>query len=219
MKLFQKKKKNQKGFTLVELIVTVAVLSVVLVMIFSMMTSGTTFFHKSNASIKTTYSLQEVLSQIKETMIDCNCTVMIGEAKDSGGYEFEDDNKESQFFVAVDRSGSPSAFTYTAHIYHYDSDAEKLFYGEYTFDTPTEAGLQTSVEAACTHVLAEGVKSFLVKPKNKKDTTNSIYYIDKIDVDVEIQKDEKIDTARETIAFRNVPRQVGYGEYSEIPVS
>ena len=197
LKKILKKKGDSKGFTLLELIISVAVLSVIMVMIFSIMSSGSFFFNKSNNMMKVTYSLQETMSQVKETVIDCSKAIKIDSSTE---------------FVVVNKTGEDS---YMACAYSYDSGAKVLNYGETTFTSPTDTTLPGKIK--CDKVLTEGVTDFSVTPvlaghpdEEGRDKIKSL------NVSVTVDKNGRSDSAVETIAPRNNPLKVT--SYDEIPV-
>ena len=200
LKKIKQKKRDSKGFTLLELIIAVAVLSVIMVMIFSIMSSGSVFFNKSNTMMKVSYSLQETMSQIKETVIDCSLAIKIEE---SGGTEF----------VVINKTGADS---YMACAYKYDHDAEVLKYGETTFTGTGDANLPTRIEENY-KVLTEGVKAFSATPviATITDGETSLYRVRSLKVSVTVEKNGRSDTAVETIAPRNNPLRVTNYDYVE----
>jgi len=184
---------DSKGFTLLELIISVAVLSVIMVMIFSMMTSGSVFFEKSNTMMKVSYSLQETMSQIKETVIDCSKAIKI-------------DGSSSTEFVVVNKLSDDS---YMACAYKYDSTNKVLNYGETVFSGPSDATLPTKIEGSY-QVLAEGVTAFSVTAEQSKneESETSLHWVKSLKVSVTVEKNGRSDTAVETIAPRNNPLMV-----------
>lgn len=200
LKKILKKKGDSKGFTLLELIIAVAVLSVIMVMIFSIMSSGSVFFNKSNTMMKVSYSLQETMSQIKETVIDCSKAIKIN---GSGVTEF----------VVVNKTGTDS---YMACAYSYDPDAKVLKYGETPFTSPTDDTLPGKIK--CDKVLAEDVTAFSATPvlASNPDEVTGLYRIKSLNVSVTVDKNGRSDSAVETIAPRNNPLKVM--NYDEIPV-
>ena len=201
LKKILKKKGDSKGFTLLELIISVAVLSVIMVMIFSIMSSGSVFFNKSNTMMKVSYSLQETMSQIKETVIDCSKAIKIA---GSGVTEF----------VVVNKTGDDS---YMACAYKYVPEEEKLYYGETVFTGTGDANLPTRIESNY-KVLTEGVKAFSATPVQAETTDGetSLYRVKSLNVSVTVDKNGRSDSAVETIAPRNNPLKVM--NYDEIPV-
>ena len=196
LKKILKKKGDSKGFTLLELIISVAVLSVIMVMIFSIMSSGSVFFNKSNTMMKVSYSLQETMSQIKETVIDCSKAIKIA---GSGVAEF----------VVVNKTGDDS---YMACAFKYVPEEEKLYYGETVFTGTGDANLPTRIESNY-KVLTEGVKAFSATPDTP---TTGGETVKSLNVSVTVEKNGRSDSAVETIAPRNNPLKVM--NYDEIPV-
>lgn len=206
------KKKDNRGVTLIELIVTVAVLSVVLVMIFSMMTSGATFYSKSNDSIATTYSLQQTLSQIKETVIDCNhCIIIDKDASDNKKFTVVNMNVTSTI------SGGTETVNRHFHFYAYSFEGGVIKYGEVERDNLTETEMKTFT-VDCDHVLCGGVEDFKVAPTTVSISSGSLSdsYIKRLKIDLKVKKNNRVDSAVEAVSPRNMTRQVK--EYENMPV-
>ena len=203
------KKKDNRGVTLVELIVTVAVLSVVLVMIFSMMTSGATFYSKSKDSIATTYSLQQTLSQIKETVIDCDHCIIIQNATDVNKFTVVNMKTTSTF------SGGPEIVDRLFHFYAYSFEDGMIKYGEAERSNLTETEMNTFT-VDCDHVLCSGVEDFKVNPTTVSITSETNSYIKRLKIELKVKKNNRVDSAVETVSPRNMTRQVD--NYENMPV-
>ena len=63
---------DNRGFTLVELLVAMAVLMIVLAEVYSVMNSSSTIFSRSSSEIALQSEAQQVKTQIEDLMIDCN---------------------------------------------------------------------------------------------------------------------------------------------------
>lgn len=212
-KFFSKKKRRDcKGFTLVELIVSVAVMSVVVLMIFSMMVSSSTFYSKTNTSMAVTYSLQETMSQIKETVIDCSEAIKVDASFDS--------------FVVINKRKNESEankYEYMGCVYKYvpgadDSVPGTLYYGETQwYESPKS--LEADVDSVCNVELAKNVNSFkvtrieLTDYKDKEYET--LHRIKGMSFEITIVKNGRSDSAVETVAPRNLPLQVTSYGYKE----
>ncbi len=205
--IFEKKKgkkKDNRGITLLELIITVAVLSVVLIMIFSMMSSGSNFFTKSRDSIATTYSLQQTLSQIKETVIDSDHCIIV-ENTSTGTNKFTVVNMTSSI-------GAVGTVEKKFHFYAYRFEDGVIKYGELEVSNPTTPPDEDDVP--CDHILCNGVESFNVVPSTV--SVESVSYIKRLKIELEVKKNNRVDSAVETVSPRNMTRQVD--SYDKMPV-
>lgn len=69
--------KDNKGFTLVELIVSFAILVIVSLAVVGMMTTGMRFFRTTSSNIGLQYEYQTVMTQMREHIVDCNAGVAV----------------------------------------------------------------------------------------------------------------------------------------------
>lgn len=69
--------KNNKGFTLIELIVALAVMSIVMVEIFTLMSNSSVLYRKGSAEVDLQAEAQQLIQQMEELMIDCNNSISI----------------------------------------------------------------------------------------------------------------------------------------------
>lgn len=70
---------NHKGFSLIELVVTIAILSVVILGISLMLTSGSNLYSAITRSENARSNMQVALAQIQERAIDCDGVCLDGE--------------------------------------------------------------------------------------------------------------------------------------------
>ncbi len=64
-------KGNNKGFTLIELVVVIAIMSIVMTSVFSFMTTSSYFYSSVNHSANLQYESQVAMSQIQEYVLSC----------------------------------------------------------------------------------------------------------------------------------------------------
>jgi len=102
--------RNQKGFTLVELIVSVAILSVLLVAIMGFVVSGARAYGSVNATVTLQTLSQQAMGQVESYLIDCN-----------GGLAFSGDT-----LYVVDRNDDGT--TCTAYVFRLDGT--ELYFGK-----------------------------------------------------------------------------------------
>ena len=99
MKEFLRKIKENKGITLVELVVAIAILAIASTAIVSFMITGTKSYASSSADINLQYEAQLVLTQIQELMVD---------ATEGVNYWVDDPADESNYRTA-EQAGDESA--------------------------------------------------------------------------------------------------------------
>ena len=73
-------KKNNKGFSLLELIIAIALLSAVSTILLSFMTTGSTMFRRVSTEVSLQMESQVVMTQLREYIIDCNDTLRYEES-------------------------------------------------------------------------------------------------------------------------------------------
>lgn len=114
-------KDNAKGFSLVELLVCIAILGVIAVCVSMMLSAGTNSYTKINKRVNASYRTQIALTQMKEFFIDCdavckdeNGKIYIQNTDESGNkiiylFTFESDENEvylETFNATVDEWGN-----------------------------------------------------------------------------------------------------------------
>lgn len=103
-------KHNNRGFTLVELITSTAILGVVGLAASAFMVAGARTYSSVSYSVRLQYEAQLAMAQLQEYTVDCNT----GIAWDSGA---------KIFYIVNDD---------TVHLFRHDADAQELFYGTST---------------------------------------------------------------------------------------
>lgn len=101
------KKNKNRGFTLVELIISVAILGIIVIGAGTFMVAGTRTYSSLNYSVRLQYEAQLAMAQLQEYTVDCTT----GMAWDS---------TEAALYIA---NGN------TVHIFDYDETAQTLSYG------------------------------------------------------------------------------------------
>lgn len=99
---------NKQGFSLVELLVCVAILGVLAVCVSVMMSAGTNTYTKINKRVNVSYRTQLALTQMKEFFIDCDAIC-------------EDENGDI-YIQNTDKEGNKIVYLFT-----FDSDENKVF--------------------------------------------------------------------------------------------
>ena len=136
-------KRNNKGCSLVELLVSFAILGVISAIIGIMMTSGSNMFSRNRARLNLQYKSQVIASQVHTYLQNCNG----GVAVDTNG----------DLYIAQKKS-SDSDPDYVGCVYMLalgaDSDADKLYLRRFDIRTQPEVG--GGVKFTASYELQEG---------------------------------------------------------------
>lgn len=111
---------NSKGFSLVELVVCIAILSIVALCVSIMMNSGTTMFTNVNKRVNVSYRTQITMTQIKEFFTDCDAICIDG---------------STVYIQNDDMNGNPAIFAFNL-----DEENKKIQMTQYeglSFENPT----------------------------------------------------------------------------------
>ncbi len=100
-------RKNNRGFTLVELIVSMAILAIIAVGASAFMVAGTRAYSSLNYTVRLQYEAQLAMAQLQEYTVDC-----------SEGIAW--DPTESALYIANDGE---------VHVFDYDGTAQTISYG------------------------------------------------------------------------------------------
>lgn len=145
---------ENKGFTLIEIIVTIAILSIVLAGVTTIMVAGSKSFGKGNADAGMQSQAQLVVNQIEDMIIDTN-----------GGVDYKEDGSDRELilynaFDAEDGIGT----TYTKEVVKWISGDAKLVYSLWNVTYNSTTGTYEPIEPAIADnaLLAEDVSEFSV---------------------------------------------------------
>ena len=200
-KIMSEIKKNNTGFTLVEMIVTFAILSVALVAISGFVITGVRSYAKTNREAQIQNEAQTALNQIEDTIVDAALGVSYNVRTDSGDNFVLNDSEvtgEVKDKIIYVFNWDDTQNLITTLLIKYDPAEEKLLYARgnnINVETPEEEGEESeeaeeeavSGESAGSAVdadsvdlqwdlLAENVKSFSADLSSYK--TNKKVYID-----------------------------------------
>jgi len=103
----KKLRKNDRGFTLVELIVSTAILAIVALGAGAFMVAGTRVYSSLNYTVRLQYEAQLAMAQLQEYAVDCSD----GIAWDPG---------QTKLYIADESA---------VHVFDYDETAKTIFYG------------------------------------------------------------------------------------------
>lgn len=119
------KMKNNNGYTLTELLLTIAIFSVVMVSIFALLRSTSVSYKNENADVMLQEEAQIIVNQIEEYLVDCNQKV---EKKGNGYYciQSKDSTGQHYYYFKLDNTDNCLYFTESSSSISDDSDVDQL---------------------------------------------------------------------------------------------
>lgn len=171
--------RNNKGFSLIELLVALAILAVAGVAIAGFVMNTSHSYSQTNTEIKLQYEQQLAVNQIRDMIVE----------SDRGIY-FDSASKTLALYGAVRKDGGDQYYPVT--VISYKETEEKLYFGTKEFASVSEI---TFASVTDLKLLSENVTAFEV------DLTGVSK--DKVQIEVTFKVGEKEQTVKETIALRN----------------
>lgn len=117
---------DNKGFSLIELLVTIAVSSIVLLMISFMLVQGTNLFKSENEEIDIQNEFQIVRNQITEVLMEAKSLVIVEAGEDIVIYTGSV-NENNNYLTAETAGADGASAVTTERIITYDSSEHKLY--------------------------------------------------------------------------------------------
>lgn len=129
-------RKNQKGFTLVELIIAVAILAIVTLAVCGFIVVGSRSYTSANTDIMLQQEAQLALNQISDVIIDTTDSISYNVGVQ--GEELQPVLKDSEYageatdksLVVVNRKDDTSNNDNASYWFYWSKDYEKIFFGE-----------------------------------------------------------------------------------------
>lgn len=186
--------KNNKGFTLVELMVSIAILGVVIVASLGFLASGTRSFSSVSAAVNLQYKSQLAMNNIQERLIDCNTGVTF-------------DTGSSTLYI-IDSSVSQNAETgkdetrYTAYIFKYDAAKNAVYFGQQAAERTQDGSYKFRDSAP--DLLVDGVSAFKADVTSGTDLYNNSY-VSEVTLNMTFFIQSKTFTGVQSVALRNSP--------------
>ncbi len=186
-KRIKKLHRSNKGFTLMELIVTMLISSIVTAAVAGFFSMGLNYYRRTNVE-----TALQTESQVAELFL----TELF---------------QESQYYQYYEETSCPTGVTSAVELerdgdlYVVAQKGEYLVYGEVT-DTGVEASAriqQITDESLDKVFLARYVDTFSVEPSKREDSVNSDYYNGLVKLTLEFDADGWSYTGTQTVLLRN----------------
>ena len=173
------KKKNNRGFTLVELLVSLAILMVLSAAVLGFVSSASSSYSSIFSNVSLQFESQVVMAQVQEYLVDCN-----------GGLCFAADGGGSTLTV-VDRDEDGCM----AHVFRFDAASQELYYSKRNISTDSGSPVMETGEE---YYLSGRVTDFVVSlpPAGSADAA---------DVTLSFAVRGRSYTGAQTVALRNSP--------------
>jgi len=171
--------RNSKGFSLVELIVALAIFGIAGVAVFGFTVNSSRIYQRSNVDVKLQYEQQMAVNQIRDMVVE----------SDKGIY-YDEANKTLALYGAVKNEESGKVYPVT--IIRYNQPEGKIYFGTKEFSAVTEF---TFADEDAKKLLAEDVTNF--------DVDLSQVENDKVLFEISFMVGDQIQTVQETVALRN----------------
>lgn len=159
MKTKERRERLQnKGFTLIELIVTIAIIAIFSGVVLTFISTGSNTYRSTSSSAKVQMETQETFDQIEELIIDVNRSLYYANGSgDSLGAEIRNDIKQSggsnstgdkTFIICNEYKNGTGSSQYICDVLDWDKDDATIYYSQKEFEAASSsAESETSVEA------------------------------------------------------------------------
>lgn len=179
-------KNNEKGYTLVELLVAMAIFVIVLLEVYSVMANSSTIYRKGGYEVQLQSEAQQVILQLEDIMMDCNGSISYDEA--------------TKVLTVSDNVYDPAADSNTAIIYTVKYVPADVSVGQYF-------GMLTYEKTGMTGgaiPLADYVEDFSVDMSG--------YSNDNVTLNIKLANEDYSYSASEDVYLRNEIGSGGKGE-------
>lgn len=171
-------KKDNRGFTLIELIISLSIFSLVVTAVFGFMLAGSRSYSRTVARLNMDLQAALTFNQLGEYIIDCNACLS------SDG--------STLYVVNYDEAAN----AYTAHVFKYRDGC--IYYGQGS--ASRDASGRYTFTVAANDLLAENVSLFSVTPVSADGT-----HISSAVVSIDFSNNSASYSGKRTFALRNKP--------------
>lgn len=151
-------KLHNEGFTLIELIVTIAIIAIFSGVVLTFVTTGSNTYRSTSSNAKVQMEAQETFDQIEELIIDVNRSLYYANGSgDSLGAEIKNDIKQSgegnstgnkTFIICNEYKTATESSQYICDVLDWDKEDETIYYSQREYKAASSSsGNETSVEA------------------------------------------------------------------------
>lgn len=159
MKTKERRERLQnKGFTLIELIVTTAIIAIFSGVVLTFISTGSNTYRSTSSSAKVQMETQETFDQIEDLIIDVNRSLYYANGSgDSLGAEIKNDIKQSgganstgdkTFIICNEYKNGTGNSQYICDVLDWDKDDATIYYSQKEYKAASSsAGNETSVES------------------------------------------------------------------------
>lgn len=200
--------KNDRGFTLIELICVCAILGVVTVSIFSFMLAGSGMADQTRKSSALSENSRTAIHRLEEDLLDAGTAVVGEDSKNASGTVTLADAKPFFLIKSEKTSDDPETNTYTVFCYMFDDG--NLYYGRKKGVSLTGATTTDYLKNECRptdHVLCEDVSDLKLDVHTFDETTSNatISETNSADITLFLAKKNKSYNTTSSVAFRSRP--------------
>ena len=186
-------KLNNRGMTLIEMVVAFAILGVMSVSVYGIILTSTKTYTKMTSSVKLQYEAQLAMANIEKRIMNCNYAISWGQATATS----EDDKKEL-FIVNEDTSGKK-----TLQVIYRKTITDELHYGTSAlvgnFDNNENITSNLTFYLLSEHV--DDIKMQLVTTTGD----DGLLRVKQVKVTLTMKQNDITYTTQKTIALRNQP--------------
>lgn len=181
MKIKERKKRlENRGFTLIELIVTVAIIAIFSGVVLTFITTGSNTYRSTSNTAKVQMETQETFDQIEEMIIDVNRSLYYANGTgDSIGSEIKNDIKQEgaanstgnkTFIMCNEFTNNDGTSQYICDVLDWDKNDATIYYSQREYKATSSSGdSETSVESL---LLAEDNEETAVAVGDAEGETN-----------------------------------------------
>ncbi len=213
-------KKNNKGFTLVEVIVATAIVAIVALGVTSLMANSTRTYRYVNTHINLQYDYQLTSQQMQEYILDTNAGI---------AWDYDSATTVGILsLVSVDRADYANAADDVYTLHQYQVVGNQLLYGTATSNPGNPGDLLTvtpnlPVNDDVSHIIAKGSKPTTVTVStitsgadgSEVIVSDSYDRISELELEIHLHKNDRDYHGNQIIALRNQPVYVN-GTLSEL---